>query len=247
MGIHKIGEYVKVKLILLFLLVLSSVQYGCTVQTVCKPTLFPYSEYHYKAEPITLAGSHAIPGKGLSIDVFDLELKVPDGYTHEKVFPQTYKFTLGKKRLFILSMNDGARFGGGPGSINDIENFNFIGCNNIKIKDHEKTKTHKDFNTDLYNFTVDDLTPEPDFWQYFILWTKTEHLRDSERLVHFTANNLDAFQKSIDPRMRTEKSILTQIRIFPNKIAPNYISIAADFIDDAFFVEFLNMLNALNP
>jgi hypothetical protein len=38
-----------------------------------------------------------------------------------------------------------------------------------------------------------------------------------------------------------------QSEIFPKIIAPDYIVIASDFKDDAFFVKFLEMLNAMNP
>jgi hypothetical protein len=121
-----------------------------------------------------------------------------------------------------------------------------IGCKNFVVKNQEKTKTQKEFYTDLYLFTDDKLDNDPMFWQYHILWCKTEFLRNTDELFHYTGENLEAFQRNYKLEC-TRGRLLMQSEIFPKKIAPDYLVIASRFKDDAFFVEFLEMLNVMNP
>jgi hypothetical protein len=123
-----------------------------------------------------------------------------------------------------------------------------VGCKNFIEKTQNNIKTKKEFYTDLYLFTDDQIGSDPTFWQYYILWSKTEFLRDTDELIYYTGNNLEAFQRNskLGPDC-TKGGVVMQSEIFPKKLAPDYLSIASGFKDDAFFVEFLEMLNAMNP
>ncbi len=235
------------KKLFFFLFLSAAVLSGCSIKphNGCKPVLMPYVEYGYKAESQKLSGSYIQKNKEI-IDFHGVKLVVPQGWSYETVFAgRTIKFSKDKDRFFILNFKNNKLFRN-----DDIQTFKMIGCKNfsVKNKDQGKTRIRKEFYTDLYLFTGDQLDSNPTFWQYYILWTKTEFLRDAVKLIHYTGENLEAFQRNIDPRTACAKAdVVMQSEIFPKKIAPDYLAIAAGFRDDAFFVEFLEMLNAMNP
>jgi hypothetical protein len=224
--------------------ILLAVLSGCSANQYnsCKPVLMPYVEYDYKAVSQKLSGGY-VKKNAEAIDFHGLKLAVPQGWSYEMVFSgRTIKISKNKNRFFILSIKNNVDIWC------DIETFNLIGCKNFIEKNQKIIKTKKDFYTDLYLFTDDQLDSDPTFWQYYILWSKTEFLRDTDELIHYTGENLEAFQRNskLGPDC-TKGGVVMQSEIFPNKIAPDYLSFAAGFKDDAFFVEFLEMLNIMNP
>jgi hypothetical protein len=58
--------------------------------------------------------------------------------------------------------------------------------------------------------------------------------------------NLEAFQKDHNPYIRPGKNVQTVLEIFPAKISSRFFDIGSTFKDDAFFADFVNMLNVLN-
>lgn len=214
---------------------------GCSTNQYngCKPALMPYVEYAYKARSQKLSGDYIQKTEEI-IDFQGLKVALPQGWSYERTFGEkVIKFFNHKNRfLLIFEKNIDIQC--------DAEISYMIGCRNFVVKDREKTKTQKEFYTDLYLFTDDDLDSDPMFWQYHILWCKTEFLRNTEELFHFTGDNLEAFQRNYRPGCN-RGNLLMQSEIFPKKIAPDYLSIASRFKDDAFFVEFLEMLNVMNP
>jgi hypothetical protein len=213
---------------------------GCSTNQYksCKPVLMPYVEYDYKAEPQKLSGDY-VQKTDKIINFHGLKVVVPQGWSYEKVSAEkAIKFFNNKSRfLLIFEKNIDIRC--------DNEISHMIGCNNFVVKNQGETKTQKEFYTDLYLFTDDKLDRDPVFWQYHILWCKTKFLRDTDELFHFTGESLEAFQRNY--KLGCDRgSLVMQSEIFPKKIAPDYLSIASRFKDDAFFVEFLEMLNAMN-
>jgi hypothetical protein len=208
----------------------------------CKPVLFPYVEYGYKAELQKLAGSKII-SDGEIIDFHGMRFRLMKGWSYEKVFSgRTIKFYKDKSRFFILS------FSNNKDIHLDNETFKMVGCKNFSIMDSTRTKTKKEFYTDLYLFTDEQLSGNPTFWQYYILWAKTEFLHNAIKLTHYRGKNLEAFQRISDPKTAcTDADIIMRSVIFPNKIAPAYLKVTAVFRDDAFFQRFFNMLDAMNP
>jgi hypothetical protein len=208
----------------------------------CKPVLFPYVEYGYKAEPVILDGSYSNDQVKQSIDIFGLKLISPEGWHLKISNDQTVKFVSKSGRFFLVLYNKDTPFLDEPG------NFNFIGCDDFNSNNKYVMRSDKDVTSAIYLFADEDLKGEPTFWQYFILWSKTKILRDAVKLVHFRGKQLEAFQKNHDPSsLCVHGDIACQIEIFPDKIAPDSLTVAAGFVDDAFFAEFLDMLDTLNP
>jgi hypothetical protein len=229
------------KKLLFFMFFLFAALCGCSTNQYdgCKPVLMPYGEYSYKAVSIKLSGDFVRKADEI-IDFHGLKVAVPQGWHCEKVSAEkAIKFFNNKSRfLLIFEKNVNIQL--------DTELTYMIGCKNFVIKNKDKTKTQKEFYTDLYLFTDDKLDSDPIFWQYHILWCKTEFLRNTEELFHYTGDNLEAFQRNY--RQDCKKgSLLMQSEIFPQSIAPDYLVIASRFKDDSFFVEFIEMLNAMNP
>lgn len=208
----------------------------------CKPVLFPYVEYEYKAEPQKISGGYISETEEI-IDFHGLKLPVPQGWHYKKVFSgRTIKFFKDKHRSFIVSFKDNNDIWC------DIESFSMMGCKKNSLKSQETARTKKEFYTELYLFTDDQLDRDPTFWQYYILWAKTKFLHDVDKLIHYTGENLEAFQRNskFGPAC-TKGGVVMQSEIFPQEIAPDYLSIAAGFIDDAFFAIFLSKVDTLNP
>lgn len=231
------------KLIFFLFLSLAALS-GCSTNQYngCKPVLMPYVEYEYKAKPQKLSGDYVQKTEEI-IDFHGLKIAVPRGWSYETVLDgRTIKFFKDKGHVFILNFEKNIDISC------DAEISYMIGCKNFIVKNQEKTKTQKEFYTDLYLFTDDQLDSDPMFWQYHILWCKTEFLRDTDDLFHYTGENLEAFQRNskLGPAC-TKAGLVMQSEIFPKKIAPDYIVIASDFKNDAFFVKFFEMLNAMNP
>jgi hypothetical protein len=232
------------KKILFFPFLLLAVLSGCSANQYnsCEPVLMPYVEYDYKAVAQKLSGEYVQKNEEV-IDFHGLKLAVPRGWNFEMVLAgRTIKIFKDKNSSFILS------FVKNTDIWCDIEDFYMFGCKDFSEKKIKTVKKEKEFYTDLYLFTDDQLDGDPTFWQYYILWCKTKFLRDTDDLFHFTGENLEAFQRNskLGPAC-TEAGLVMQSEIFPKIIAPDYIVIASDFKDDAFFVKFLEMLNAMNP
>jgi hypothetical protein len=215
--------------------------WGCRhpTESRCKPALFPYIQYNYEAAPIILGQFHTQIDAEKSIELFNLRLSVPEGWTCEKVFAKSFKFASADGRVFLLSFEKDVPF------TDSTEGFRFIGCDDFKSNKPATVRSKKDYYTGLYLFTADQLSDDPIFWEYYILWSKTEIFRDSLDIFHFKGGHLEGFQRNIDPNHK-KGAIECEIVIFPNKIAPDFITIASRFTDDPFFASFVDMLDSLN-
>ena len=229
------------KKLIFFLFFLLAVLYGCSTNRYedCKPVLMPYGEYSYKAESQKLVGDYVQKAEKI-IDFHGIAVAVPQGWSYEKVSAgKAIKFFNYKNRfLLIFEKNVNIQL--------DSELTHMIGCKNFLVKNQEKTKTQKEFYADLYLFTDDKLDSDPMFWQYHILWCKTEFFQNTDELYHYTGDNLEAFQRNYRQDCK-RGSLSMQSEIFPLRIAPDYLVIASRFKNDSFFVEFIEMLNAMNP
>lgn len=224
-------------------LILIGVICGCSGQSsnTCRPVLFPYVEYGYKAYTEDLSGSYTPSKNTKTIELFGVRWDLPRTWNYEKHGNWGIKFTTDDGRSFALFFKKNTPF------TVDWANFNFIGCEDFKWKNQGTTRTDLDFTTALYLFSDEDLKGEPTFWQYYILWAKTKQLHDMAKIVHFKGRNLVAFQKNNDPeKLCAHNNIASQVEIYPKKIAPDSITIAADFTDDTFFTKMLEMLDAMN-
>ncbi len=229
--------------LLAILLVAIAVFSGCThtVEVSCYPVLFPYTEYTYDAVINKLEGNYFQYNAQQTTKLFNLKLSVPEGWTFKKSSKNCYKFSSNKGRTFIFSFIDGIPY-------NDFaQQIHFIGCPDVKSPELLPLKLPKDYYTDLFHFTQDQLANNPTLWQAYILWSKTKALKDAVALNHFIGSNLDAFQKKSNPKRSTQILPQSEIAIFPNRIKPDYIKISASFTDDLFFIAFLDMMNILNP
>jgi hypothetical protein len=235
------------------LLALTFIIYGCSHQqdARCKPVLFPYAAYDYKADVKKLTGAYVPKKTSLQIDFHKMEIQMPRGWRCKRekgIIPVVYKFSLNDKS-FILSFN---RYESSKELITekgfiDFKNLTLIGCKKFTSKGFDSHTTIRDYYADLYLMTSHQLKPEADFWQYYILWRKTQpFFNAASKIIYFKGRSLEAFQEDIDPQKRPDIS-RTTIDIFPKKIAPDFLSLTANFSDDAFFASFLDMLNSLNP
>lgn len=224
----------------LVLIFFAMVVMGCT-STVCKPTLFPYVEYSFKAEPKKLVGSITKSDKDEIIEFQKLKFIKPNKWTHEFPLDNTLQiFTEGKKRSIIISYNKSRSFD--PDGFRDM---NLIGCDNFEAK-NGLFKSSKDFISDVFLFTEEELKgmkKEPTFWHYFILWSKSTSLHGAERLVHYKGKNVEAFR--MDKKI-VDAELHTIVDLFHKKLEPNYFSISTNFSDDAFIENYIDMVDILN-
>ena len=231
------------KKIFLFLFGVFVILNGCSTvnQGKCKPVLFPYGEYHYKAVPREIGPYVYTNGK--SLEFHGLKIVPPDGWQDEKVLSgsdvKAIRFCKeGNRFLLIFSKNKVI-------PADDYTNFKMIGCDDFNTQP-DQNKSRQDFYTDLYLFTDADITDPPTFWQYYVLWAKTTFLRDTEKLFHFKGKNVQAFQRNLVGKAHNEGDVAIKIEIFPKKTAPDYFEIVTDMKGDAFFLDFLGMLDAMN-
>ena len=218
---------------------------GCTTQIscFCKPVLFPYPEYRYRAERYVLDEDYSMRGGQEVIDFYGLQIPIPDGWRYEKVFGKTIKISKNKKHFFWLSMKQLKQHPVYPGYVNSI------GCDWSGFQSNETSKSDKEYFEDLYLFTDSQLTDTPDAWpwQFMILHSKSEYFYDARRIIHYKGSNLNAFQKNSDPYIQPDRHIPTVMEIFPDKIASGFFEMGSSFEDDVFFAEFVNALNVFNP
>lgn len=230
---------------IVLLIISSLVACGCVSQSNsrCKPVLFPYSEYGYRAEPANLSGTYTHDNTKQTVAFSGIKLDLPKEWRFKQSSNWVLKFSMKDGRSFVLFYKKETPF------TDDIANFHLVGCDSfIKPKNPPPIKSPRDFIKDLYLFTDEDLKGEPTFWKYFILWSKTEILHDADKLVYYKGKNIEAFQMNTNPRkLCAHSDIACRIRIFPHIIAPNSLTIASGFTDDAFFADFLDMIDTLNP
>lgn len=230
---------------IVLLFISSAVACGCVSQysTRCKPVLFPYTEYGYRAETVNLSGIYTTDNIKRTVAFSGIKLNIPKEWCFKQSNNWTLKFSGNDGRSFLLFYKKEAPFK------DDTINFHFVGCDGfIKPQGPPMMRSYKNFIKDLYLFTDEDLKDEPIFWEYFILWSKTEILRDAAKLIYYKGKNMEAFQMNTNPgKLCAHSDIACRIKIFPNKIAPNSLTIASGFADDVFFTEFLNMIDTLNP
>ncbi len=214
---------------------------GCTHHTKdrCSPALFPYIQYNQKAEFIQLDQISNSNQTGHTAEIFNLRFIPPEGWTYKKVLVNSYQFFSRDGRSFLLSFEKNKSIE------DDVEGFHIIGCDQFESDNIETVRSQKDFYTDLYRITSEELSVPLTFWQSYILWSKTKSFGVADAIFHIGGNNLEAFQKNIDPN-QMKGSLQCEIVIFPNIISPNYITIASRFTDDSFFQSFMEMLDALN-
>ena len=217
---------------------------GCGIrkQSVCRPVLFPYVEYGYKAESRKLSETHTTYSTEAVVDFQGIKIPIPSEWEFEKVSNRSLKIFKDKQNFFSLSF-----FENNPLQSHDSKMLKMIGCKDFSGR-IENVKNSKDFYTDLFFFTDNDLNAHDSFWQYYILWAKTNNLRNSSQLTHYTGKNLVAFKIDFDSGIDCRHpDIKIRITIFPKKIEPHYLSILSSGIkDDAFFVRFLESLDAIN-
>ena len=228
--------------IILFPLTMICCFLGCAynVNTQCRPMLFPYVEYGYQAKPKMLNGLFDSANALNTNERFDLKLSTPEGWSIEEMGSQTLIFRSIHGTTFLFSIEKDKQFeSSGMG-------MNLLGCDYFNYGATAKIRTERELYTDIFLFTEAQLSDNPAFSEYAVLWSKSELLRDAVALYHYQGDNLEAFQRNMDPE-RSRGSVQCEIVVFPNKIAPDYITIASRFTDDAFFADFLDMVNTLNP
>ncbi|MCP4746121.1 MAG: hypothetical protein GY874_08260 [Desulfobacteraceae bacterium] len=215
---------------------------GCSAYQ-CKPTLMPYSEYGYKAVQQQLPDSY-VPKDEKVINFKGIQLAVLKNWNYKEEFSgKSLKISKNKDTYFLFSHNENKAY---PV---DAKTFNLIGCADFKADDHGKIKTQKDFFKDLYLFTDDQLEEnENSFWPYAILRAKTDFLRDAKKLSWYKGKNIEAYLREIKSG-KGSKCVkrLTRIEIFPKQLEEHYFTIIAEDMDTAFFEQFLDMIDTLNP
>lgn len=222
---------------------------GCAThkRLPCKPVLFPYPEYRYRAEPQLLDEAYALPLGQEIITFHGLKIPIPKEWHYEKVFHgKTVKIFKDKERFFFISM---VRLTQYPSYFPYFPYVDSLDCDWGGAQSNAVRKTQKDYYTDLYLFTDTQLSDAPDAWpwQYSILSSKAVYFHDAKRLVHYKGMNLEAFQKNRDPYIKPDRDVKTTMEIFPKKIKSVYFEMGSDFQDDLFFVNFISMVNMLNP
>jgi hypothetical protein len=215
---------------------------GCaSIHGNCKPALFPYVEYSHKAELRPLNDSYSQGNDTEIVEFCALKIAIPRGWRCEEPFEKTMRlFTNDKSRSVIVSYELSTTI-----KTQDLAEIKLIGCDCPKPNVPQEEKTSKDFFTDIYLFTADqmDSIAEPTLWHYYVLWSKTSILRDAIEMVHYQGNNLEAFRHDSD----TTRNVKTTITLFHKKAEPNYYTIAGTFHDNAFFDRFVGLIDTLNP
>lgn len=222
---------------------------GCATQKnfPCKPVLFPYPEYRYRAESQLLLEAYPLPPGQEIITFCGLKIPIPKGWHYERIFHgKTVKIFKEKERFFFVSMTRLTQY---TSYFPYFPYVDSLDCDWAGAQSNAIRKTQKDYYTDLYFFTDTQLSDAPDAWpwQYSILSSKAVYFHDAMRLVHYKGMNLEAFQKNHDPYIKPDRDVQTTIEIFPKKIKSVYFEMGSDFQDDLFFVNFINMVNMLNP
>ncbi|MCP4746938.1 MAG: hypothetical protein GY874_12500 [Desulfobacteraceae bacterium] len=215
---------------------------GCGIkkQGTCKPVLFPANEYTYKAKSQKVSGSYTLKAEE-TVDFHGVNIPIPKGWRYKKDFNESVLKIFKNKPFFLLIFNEGI-----TAPSNEYKDFRMIGCKNFNPK-IDKEKSSKEFYTDLFLFTEADLSKNPSFWQYYVLWFKTKIFREATELDHYIGKTFEAFQYIIDPEIKASKQKRTiTITIFPQKITPHFLTLTSEIKDDALFDEFLKMLDAAN-
>lgn len=227
---------------LFLLLIMLSVGCSAKKDNDCHPLLFPHVEYGYRAELQNLPGLYN-HGDQEIIEFHGIRLAVPDGWRHEIALSgHSVKFLKERQNSFLVSFQKNVNF-----ESNNTENFRFIGCDNFKPDKTSTTKNSRDYYTDLFSFTDEDIGRDSGFWEYSILWSKIEMFHDSARIIHYAGSNLEAFQNNIKPRFCECNTVHSRITIFPETIAPDFLTLVANDVEDRFLVFFIDMIDRLNP
>lgn len=213
--------------------------YGCTsTQIICKPVLFPYNEFSYRAESKSFEGMYSRGFKSSAVKFHSLNIEVPNGWQVDTPLDTLHLFSADKTRSIIITFNRSFQI-----NAEDIEKMGIIDCDSFSSSLEQKTS--KEFYRDLYLFTIDDLASVEDatLWQLYILWNKGDALRNSLRLDHYSGDQLEAFRRDTD----TTRSVKTTIVLFHQNSEPDYYIIAGTFHDNDFFDRFVAMIDAVNP
>jgi hypothetical protein len=192
---------------------------GCTGQlnSSRQKVLLPGKEHSYSAELVELPGSYKSDGEQETIEISGLKLEVPTIWRYETMYS-------GQRIRFFIDQNRFfmLRFGGG-------------------------NKNVKNFWSDLYLLTDQDIRGWPDAQQHIFLRHKRIRFLGATRLVHYKGKNLEAFQRNLGPQSYEYPYKHTEITIFPKTTDPYCFRVEALYYDDVFFANFLDMLNMLNP
>ena len=210
----------------------------------CIPVLPPYNMISLKPESRGLPGTYVSKGDNHIVEYFGLKIAVPKDWLAERIYRTIVRFSdLKFCQGFLLVYNKGT------GLMGNAEVPRLRGCQNFVKNDAYRIKTDREYYQKLYSFTPDQLDPRPSYWQYWLLWSKSKAFTDADALYHYTGSALEAFQRntSVYTRLHHEKGTRTELVIFPAKIAPDYLTLIAEDQGDAFFADFLDMLNTLNP
>jgi hypothetical protein len=239
------GECMIHKAPFVYLILYLLIVVGCSekARMACKPVLFPYPEYRYKAEPVLLNRDSSIRTSGEIIKFSGLKISVPNNWSYERLFNgKTIRFSKSKDHFFFISFKHSEQW---PHYFDYKQD---LGCDWSEFKSNAPLKNEKDFYSDLYLFTDNELSSAPESlpWQYLVLWEKTQLLDDARRLIYYEGDKVQAFQKNKDPYIHPDSGVETTIVIFYERITSDYFSLGSTFTDDSFFYNFLSMLNTLN-
>jgi hypothetical protein len=229
-----------------FLFSICFISSGCSLESNlgCKPVLQVYTEYGAKADPKNLPGTYASKPGTQNAAYFGLNFEIPEGWHAEQIHRFVVRvYDTDWCQSFLIVFNQGDVL------TKNIRKPELIGCRDFAEKDLARFKSDKDYYRDLYLFTSDQLDERPRYWQYWILWSKSREFQTISALYHYTGRSLEAFQKNTDAltRLSKEKGTRIEVVVFPAKIAPDYLTIIAEDLDDGFIADFLDMLNTLNP
>jgi hypothetical protein len=241
---HSTGAFMSIKTFFIASITLTAtLLWGCAgpAQSPCKLLLFPYVEYNYQANTADLTKIKSTPiVDGPTIDLFNLVLRTAQGWEIVDIDARTMKFTTDFNKYFILHLETKQPYTGNPDKIK------FVGCDASMPGETFAGRTDKEFYTDLYHFTDDQLDGDPTLWQAYILWSKNRMLHYAETLTHYKGRHLEAFLEKIEPKS-VKGNVHTRIAVFPDRIAPDYITLESDIAFEPFFTYFLAMIDMLNP
>jgi hypothetical protein len=147
-------------------------------------------------------------------------------------------FSPDKNRSVLIIYESSRSFG-----IDSSKGMHLVGCDNFEAENDE-LKTSKDYIRDVFLFTekkFDDPEFKPTFWNYFILWSKIDFLENAKKMVHYHGDNFEAFR--LDSKVGKMDS---RIYLFPKELEQNYYTLAANFDDDDFLYNFVDMIDVLN-
>jgi len=196
------------------------------------PFQYPYSEYYLKAKVVSppILSPLSKPSF-VDVDSHQISFRVN----------RTKPITVIKKNNAVhLKFNDKL-----IGLLN-IEEEKYMGCLG-KTKEYEKDfcssfNSSEEYYTKLFTLTPDDLSKDKyaAVGNKWIIHNKGSWFRDVEKILIYKTSNLTAFRR--DFKASSDKKVKTELIVFHNKLAPNYLGIAFTILDEDVIASFLNTL-----